>query len=70
MHLFIVPAQVAGTWRLGEGDLTLKQSFQMLTGTLSSGGKTRRSRRAGCNGDEISFAVGDANTPAGSTATP
>jgi hypothetical protein len=29
-----VPAKVAGTWKSADGDLTLKQDFQMLTGTL------------------------------------
>jgi SAM-dependent methyltransferase len=32
--LNIVPAKVAGTWATPEGDLTLQQEFQMLTGTL------------------------------------
>ena len=38
--LWIVPAQVAGTHKLPQGDLTLKQSFQMLSGTLRTQGKT------------------------------
>src|SRR5262249_47971981 len=33
-YFWIVPAKVAGTWRLPEGELTLDQEFQMLTGTL------------------------------------
>jgi SAM-dependent methyltransferase len=32
--LNIVPAKVAGSWKTPEGDLTLAQDFQMLTGTL------------------------------------
>src|SRR5262249_23473040 len=39
-YLYIVPAQVAGTWRLQQGELTLKQNYQMLSGTLSSGGNS------------------------------
>ena len=35
-HLWIVPAKVEGTWQLPQGELTLKQQFQMLTGTLGS----------------------------------
>ena len=31
-----MPAKVEGTWRVPQGDLTLKQTFQMLTGTLAS----------------------------------
>jgi len=36
--LWIVPAKVAGTWQLPQGQLTLKQEFQMVSGTLTSGG--------------------------------
>ena len=38
--LWIVPAKVAGTYKIPQGDLTLKQDFQMLSGTLTTGGKT------------------------------
>ncbi len=55
--LWIVPAKVAGTWKLPQGELTLKQEFQMLTGQLSMGDKvlpvTGRMR-----GDRISFRAG------------
>jgi hypothetical protein len=57
-HLYIVPAQVGGTWRIGEADLALTQSFQMLTGTLTAGGKaTPITGRL--NGEEITFTAGD-----------
>ena len=32
--LNIVPAKVAGMWKMAEGELTLQQEYQMLTGTL------------------------------------
>jgi precorrin-6B methylase 2 len=35
-HLNIVPARVAGTWRLGPADLTLTQEFQKVSGTLGA----------------------------------
>jgi hypothetical protein len=35
VHLWIVPAKVEGTWRLPEGELSLKQDFQRLSGTLT-----------------------------------
>ncbi len=38
--LWIVPAKVAGTHKLPQGELTLKQQFQMLTGTLRTEGRT------------------------------
>lgn len=34
---WLVPQNVAGTYRVAQGELTLKQEFQMLTGTLKSG---------------------------------
>jgi hypothetical protein len=52
-HLWIVPAQVQGAWQVGSNALTLKQTFQMVEGTLGSapitGGRLR--------GDEITFSV-------------
>ena len=39
-YLWIVPAKVDGAWKLPQGDLTLKQEFQKVSGTLNSGGKT------------------------------
>jgi precorrin-6B methylase 2 len=33
--LYIVPAKVGGTWKSRDGELTLKQDFQMLTGTFT-----------------------------------
>jgi Methyltransferase domain len=49
-HLWIVPAQVAGSWALGNNTLTLQQNFQMLTGTLGTTKLTGRLR-----GDEITL---------------
>ena len=37
-HLYIVPAQAGGTWRMPGGELTLTQTFQKLTGTMTTGG--------------------------------
>jgi len=38
--LWIVPAQVAGDYKLPQGDFSFKQTFQELTGTLGREGKT------------------------------
>ena len=35
-HLWIVPAKVEGTWQLGDGELTLKQTYQMISGSLNA----------------------------------
>jgi precorrin-6B methylase 2 len=52
--LWIVPAKVEGTWQVGSEPLVLKQSFQMLEGTL--GGKPITDAKM--TGEEISFTVG------------
>ena len=54
--LWIVPAKVDGTWRLGQGDLALKQNFQMVSGTLG----TAAIANGKLSGDQISFEVGGA----------
>jgi precorrin-6B methylase 2 len=52
--LWIVPAKVQGTWKTAQGNLTLTQEFQKVTGNLSgaaiSNGKL--------TGDQISFVAG------------
>jgi precorrin-6B methylase 2 len=35
--LWIIPAKVEGTWAMGQGELKLEQTFQMLKGTLTTG---------------------------------
>ena len=57
--LWIVPANVEGTWRLPEGDLTLKQDFQMVSGTLTSRGSSAPVNGR-LRGDQISFSAGGA----------
>jgi precorrin-6B methylase 2 len=55
--LWIVPAKVQGTWKMSQGNLTLTQEFQNLTGNLNgtaiSAGKM--------NGDQIAFTAGGTN---------
>ena len=55
--LWIVPAKVAGSYKTPQGDVTLKQEFQMLTGTLRSEGKTF-ALEGKVRGEEISFNAG------------
>jgi SAM-dependent methyltransferase len=55
--LWIVPAKVAGTYKTSQGDVTLKQQFQMLSGTLRSGGKTL-ALEGKVLGESISFTAG------------
>jgi len=56
-HLWIVPAKVAGTWTLAQGELTLKQTFQNITGTLKSG-SVETPVNGKLNGEQISFTAG------------
>ena len=37
--LYIVPAKVEGTWKLPQGELALKQTYQTVSGTLTANGK-------------------------------
>jgi hypothetical protein len=55
-YLWIVPAKVDGAWTTPNGDLTLKQTFQTVTGTL---GPTAISNGR-LNGSELTFSVGNA----------
>ena len=52
--LWIVPAKVEGTWGTTAGDLTLKQEFQKLSGTLGSAPIAD----AKMHGEDIVFTVG------------
>jgi len=56
--LWIVPARVAGSYKLPQGELTLKQEFQMLSGTLAADGKTFPIDGGKVRGAEISFSAG------------
>jgi len=55
--LWIVPAKVAGSYKTAQGDVTLKQEFQMLSGTLRSEGKTF-ALQGKVRGEDISFTAG------------
>jgi hypothetical protein len=57
--LWIVPAKVAGTWRLGSQELTIEQSFQNISGTLSSGERTLPIQQGHLRGEDITFVAGE-----------
>jgi precorrin-6B methylase 2 len=55
--LWIVPAQVAGRYTIPEGELVLKQDFQMLSGTLrAAGGPVTVEGRV--RGEDVTFKAG------------
>jgi precorrin-6B methylase 2 len=55
--LWIVPAKVAGSYKTPLGDVTLKQQFQMLSGTIRTEGKSV-ALQGKVKGEEISFTAG------------
>jgi hypothetical protein len=56
-HLYVVPAAVAGTWRMPDGALTLVQEFQYVAGTYETNGISLQVENGRLRGDEISFTV-------------
>ncbi|MSP40923.1 MAG: class I SAM-dependent methyltransferase [Deltaproteobacteria bacterium] len=59
-YLWIVPAKVEGSWQLGDGELALKQTYQMITGSLKRGTNTTQIANGKLNGDQITFSAGGA----------
>ena len=57
-YLYFVPAKVAGTWQLPQGQLVLEQTFQKVTGKLSQGGKRMDITDGLVKGDLLSFTAG------------
>lgn len=57
-YLWIVPAKVEGNWSLSDGELSLSQSYQMVSGSLRRGGKTVQITSGKLHGDQIIFNAG------------
>lgn len=55
---WVIPAKVAGNWRLADGELRLEQTYQMLSGTLVRGGTSLPITDARMDGIRISFTAG------------
>lgn len=58
-HFWVVPAKVEGSWKIGEGELALKQNFQMLTGTIKNGNVSTIVLNGRMTGDQIAFTAGN-----------
>jgi SAM-dependent methyltransferase len=56
--LWVVPAKVAGVWRLPQGTLTIKQEFQRIRGTFSSAGSTVPIENGRLLGNRVTFTAG------------
>lgn len=55
---WIVPAKVEGVWQVGQQELTLKQQFQNVTGSLKSGSNVLTIVNGKLAGDQITFTAG------------
>ncbi|MCX6546135.1 MAG: class I SAM-dependent methyltransferase [Acidobacteria bacterium] len=59
-YLWIVPAKAAGTWQSAQGELTLTQEFQIVTGSLKNGAGSTPIAGGRLVADQISFTVNGA----------
>ena len=53
--LWIVPAQVAASWRLAQGEMTLTQNYQMVSGTLTTSGVSAPLTNGRLLGEQVTF---------------
>lgn len=58
--LYIVPAKVAGRWRLPNGELELEQQYQKISGTLTVDGASTNVSEGRLLGGQIQFTAGRA----------
>jgi len=56
-YLWIVPVQAAGTWQLGDSELTLTQSYQTFSGKLVTGNVIAPIAKGRLDGDRIVFSA-------------
>src|SRR6185295_14908787 len=56
--LWIVPAKVDGGWKMAQGELWLKQAYQVVGGTFEAGDASGLVVNGRVHADEISFLVG------------
>ena len=57
--LWVVPARVEGYWVMEDGNLTLSQNFQFISGTIQQGETVMPVENGRLHGDIISFQAGD-----------
>jgi SAM-dependent methyltransferase len=56
--LWIVPAKVDGAWKSAIGDITFKQEFQKISGSINAGGVSTLVTGGKLRGDQITFSAG------------
>lgn len=57
---WVVPAKVGGVWKSSQGELSLQQTFQKVSGTFNNGGTATPIADGRVEGSRISFRVGEA----------
>lgn len=57
-YLWIVPAKVEGIWTAGKDEIKFAQEYQMVHGSVGSGGKLAPVLNGRLRGDAISFTAG------------
>lgn len=57
--LYVVPAKVAGAWRLPDGELTLRQDLQYVFGSYELDGISVPVENGWLRGNEINFTIND-----------
>ena len=57
-YFWTVPAKVDGTWKTGGSEITLKQTYQMLAGTVKNGNVIAPITAGRLTGDSITFTAG------------
>ena len=55
--LWIIPAKINGTWKMGDGELSIRQEYQMFFGTFKSGNKSSTITDGRLKGDTINFKI-------------
>ena len=56
-NLYVVPARVAGNWRLPDGELTLRQDMQLVFGAFELDGISLTVEDGRLRGNEVSFTL-------------
>ena len=56
---WIVPAKLEGRWNMPRGELTLKQTYQMLSGTMKVGKASTAIKAGKITGRQMTFSVGN-----------
>lgn len=58
-YLWIVPAKIDGTWKLGNDQLDIRQEFQMFYGKCNTNDRSINILNGRLSGDEITFRIGE-----------